>query len=272
MGDVELRFPPVHLLNRWREEEGLSPEEIKAKVVELNRAFNVEVEVEVEEAQPQNGHWKKLSPQRSPNHTKQLTRRIIEMNRTADIADIAKKLGYTRSHLYGLLKRAGVQPIRHTQTIDPKVAFKMYQEEKSLARTAKRLRVGTDRLWRVLKKAGYPTNLGHGQSDGYKKAAELRRQLPEIEVLIELLQTMTAQEVADRYGVQRISVYQSLRKAGWSIRDIRTPDVRELPEAEALVELLKTESAQVVADRYGVSRSMVYYKVRRAGLSIRKGK
>ena len=202
---------PLHVVEYWREEWSLPEDEIDRLQAEFARDFH-------------NRHRREKVPPREPlvRLSPDPPARVLEMvelNQTMNLSQIAEHYGVTNQYISYLFKRYKIEFVRHPArrrpkarpglSIDLEAAYQHYQQTKNVAKTAKAFGVSMSSMLAAFKAAGKDTTLGR------------KSKLPEIDELIALLQTHSAQEIAARYGVRRVTVYSRVRAAGRSVKDFR---------------------------------------------------
>lgn len=145
-------------------------------------------------------------------HTKKLTNDdLVELAKNFTIVEIAYSHGYTHEGVRKRLKRLGIIPQKQKYTRRRKErSFDLdllYRDSVNLGllKTARKHHMDYCRLKSLL-----PYSPG-----------KVRSKLPSVTELKELIKSSnTAQEVADKYKVKRVSVYNRLSRAGISIKTI----------------------------------------------------
>lgn len=190
-------LPPLAVMVRWRE-EGKAPEEIFDLARQWIRPQKKEVEIET------------VIPKRAP--------RIVKLKLPDDTTLIKLAECYT---LKEIAKMYSCHYERVRQRLTPLNVRAISPREKKLKEldlaqvcqeciadgiTAVSIRYGVDRktLKTILPKFKH-IKKGHGK-------------LPPANIILEMLKSNTAQELADKYNVKRVSIYHRVRRAGLSIR------------------------------------------------------
>lgn len=207
-----LTMVPLHVVKHWREAWGLSEDEIDRLQADFARDFHNRHRQE--EVAPRREPLVKLTPD-PPARVLEM----VELNQTMNLSQIAERYGVTNQYISYLFKKYNIKWVSHPARrrpkaqkglgIDLEAAYQHYQQTKNVAKTAKAFAVSMSSLLAAFKAAGKDTTLGR------------KSKLPEIEDLVTMLKTHSAQEIAKMYGVQRVTVYHRVRAAGRSVKDFR---------------------------------------------------
>lgn len=129
-------------------------------------------------------------------------------------------------------------------------------ETMTQAEIAKRYGITRQRVSQRFKKADY-------KPKRHPKPKRYNRTLRWDEQVIELYQQHKVREVAEILGISVRKVYRILKV---NHQKLRGNVVSKLPPTQELLKMLRTQTAQEIANRYSVTRGNIYTRLRKAGL------
>ena len=138
-----------------------------------------------------------------------------------------------------------------------------YEKTKSVHRVAKRVGLGSNTVYRLFKKLGVECN-------GLAIHRQRIRKLPEKETLLaDYASGLAESAIAEKYGCERSSVHEALKKAGAKMRPRGNWErvITAYEAKEIAVQYHELASQTAVAVLRGISQTRVSRALRMAGLS-----